>query len=113
MIGLNDKHKIMAVVYDTLSGGVLPLQLIYTGKIAARFPKVKFPEDWLLSYTHNHWSNKEKTKEYLQAIIPYAQRKQRKNTERSVKSLPVMTTPILCLTSLNVQIIWFVWSPLK
>ena len=72
MIVLQDKRQIMAVLCGTLSGEFLPLQLIYTGKTAACLPKVQFPDDWLLSYTHNHWSNEEKTKDYLQAIIiPY------------------------------------------
>ena len=32
MIGLDDKHQTMAVVYGILSDDFLPLQLIYTGK---------------------------------------------------------------------------------
>ena len=66
------------MVCGTLSGEFLPLQLIYTGKTAACLPKVKFPENWLLSYARNHWSNEEKTKEYLRTIIiPYIQNKRR------------------------------------
>ena len=76
MVALHDKRQITAVVCGTLSGNLLPLQLIYTGKTTACLSKVQFPEDWLLSYTHNHWSNEEKTKEYLQAvIIPYIQKR--------------------------------------
>ena len=37
----------------------------------------QIPKDWLLSFTPNHWSNEEKTKEYLQLIIiPYIKTKQ-------------------------------------
>lgn len=40
--------------------------------------KINFPKDWLLSYTPNHWSNEDKTKEYIKLIIvPYIQRKQK------------------------------------
>lgn len=57
MIALYDKCQITAVVCGTLSREFLPLQLIYTDKTTACLPKVQFLEDWLLSYTHNHWSN--------------------------------------------------------
>jgi len=64
------------VVCGTLNGDFLPPQLIYTGKTTACLPNVEFPKDWLLSYTPNHWSNEDKTKEYLQSvIIPYVRRK--------------------------------------
>ena len=77
MIGLDDKRQITAVVCGTLSGDFLPMQLIYTGKTTACLPTIKFPKDWLLSFTPNHWSNEEKTKEYLQSIIiPYIKTKQ-------------------------------------
>ena len=76
MIGLDDKHQITAVVCGTLSGDFLPMQLIYTGKTTACLPTIKFPKDWLLSFTPNHWSNEKKTKEYLQSIIiPYIKTK--------------------------------------
>ena len=76
MIGLDDKRQITAVVCGTLSGDFLPMQLIYTGKTTACLPTIKFPKDWLLSFTPNHWSNEEKTKEYLESIIiPYIKTK--------------------------------------
>ena len=56
MIVLHDEHQITAVVCGTLCGEFSPLQLIHTGKTAACLPQVKFPENWSLSYTHNHWS---------------------------------------------------------
>lgn len=78
LIGLGDKRQITAVVCGTLSGEFLPLQLIYAGKTKACLPTANFPKDWLLSYTPNHWSNEDKTKEYIQSvIIPYVQRKRK------------------------------------
>ena len=62
VVGLEDKRQITAVLYGTLSGDTLPFQLIYQGKTSACLPKSKLPEDWLLSYTASHWSNKEKRK---------------------------------------------------
>ena len=78
LIGLGDKRQITAIVCGTLSGDFLPFQLIYTGKTTACLPSVKFPKDWLLSYTPNHWSNEDKTKEYTRSvIIAYVQRKRK------------------------------------
>jgi len=70
LIGLGDKRQITAVVCVGPSLGIfLPPQLTYTGKTTAHLPSVEFPKDWLLSYTPNHWSNEDKTKEYLQSVI--------------------------------------------
>ncbi len=76
--GLDDKRQITAVVCGTLSGEVLPMQLIYTGKTSACLPKIKFPPGWHITCTPNHWSNEQKTKEYIQQIIlPYVQTKRK------------------------------------
>ena len=76
--GLDDKRQITAVVCGTLSGETLPLQLIYQGKTSACLPKVIFPADWHITCTPNHWSNEEKTSEYLKFIIlPYIQAKRK------------------------------------
>ena len=64
------------VVCGSLSGNVLPFQLIYQGKTAASIPKVNFPKEWHITATENHWSNEEKTKEYIRLIIlPYIEMK--------------------------------------
>ena len=76
--GLDDKRQITAVVCGTLSGETLPLQLIYQGKTSACLPKVIFPADWHITCTPNHWSNEEKTSEYLKFIrLPYIQAKRK------------------------------------
>ena len=78
IVALNDKCQITAVVCGTLNGHFLPMQLIYQGTTPACLPKTAFPKDWLLSYTPNHWSNEEKTLEYIQHIIlPYLTPKKR------------------------------------
>ena len=69
MVGLEDKRQITAVLCGTLSGDTLPFQLIYAGKTSACLPKSKLPKDWPLSYTPSHWSNEEKTEEYIQSIL--------------------------------------------
>ena len=78
VIALDDKRQITAVICGTLSGDVLPLQLIYQGKTPACLPKISFPEGWLISYTPNHWSNEEKTHEYInKVIVPYLKAKRK------------------------------------
>ena len=59
-----------------LSGELLPLQLIYQGKTTACLPRFAFPSEWNVTYTPNHWSNGQKTKEYIHKIIlPYVEAK--------------------------------------
>lgn len=74
--GISDKRQITAVFCGTLAGDFLPPQLIYQGKTSACLPRHKFPNDWHITCTPNHWSNEEKMKEYLKEIfIPYVQQK--------------------------------------
>ena len=74
--GISDKRQITAVFCGTLAGDFLPPQLIYQGKTSACLPRHKFPGDWHITCTPNHWSNEEKMKEYLkEIIIPYVQQK--------------------------------------
>ena len=78
LAGLNDKRQITAVFCATLAGEFLPVQLIYQGKTTASLPRFAFPDDWDITFTPNHWSNEDKTKEYINnIIIPYIQRKRK------------------------------------
>ena len=75
---MNDKHQMTLVMCGSLSGNLLSFQLIYQGKTAGSLPKVDFPKEWHITATENHWSNEEKTKEYIQLIItPYIEMKPR------------------------------------
>ena len=75
-VGLDNKWQITAVICATLSGIFLPFQVIYQGKTAASLPRYSFPEDWNVTYTPNHWSNEEKTLEYITSVIlPYVKGK--------------------------------------
>ena len=77
-VGLNDKRQITAVFCAALSGELLPLQLIYQGKTTACLPRFAFPSEWNVTYTPNHWSNEQKTKEYIHKIIlPYVEAKRK------------------------------------
>ena len=70
--GIDDKRQITAVFAVTLDGSFLPIQLIYCGKSRACLPPMKFPSDWHITYSHNHWANENTSKDYIEKIIlPY------------------------------------------
>ena len=70
--GLDDKRQITVLLTCTMSGKLLPTQVIYAGKTPACLPKVTYPKDWYLTYTENHWSNEQTMLGYLHNIlIPY------------------------------------------
>ena len=72
LLALDDKRQITAVVCGSLTGNLLPFQLIYQGKTAACLPKVTLPQDWHVTCTSNHWSNEQKTLEYIELVLlPY------------------------------------------
>ena len=68
----NYKRAITATLSETLSGTILPFQLIYQGKTCRSLPAVKFPADFSLSYNTKYWSNEVETIRLLNDIIaPY------------------------------------------
>ena len=74
--GIDDKRQITGVFTITLDGQFLPPQLIYQGTTSACLPHVKFPCDWHVTYSPNHWANESTTKDYIKKIInPYLQKK--------------------------------------
>ena len=70
---IDDKRQITAVFTCSVRGDFLPPQLIYAGKTPACLPKtVKFPVDWYVMYTPNHWANESTMLKYIHTIlIPY------------------------------------------
>ena len=79
IVDMDDKRQITALFCCTLTGEFLPLQLIYQGKTSACLPRYKFPDDWHVTCTPNHWSNEDKMKEYIEKIIiPYVDHKRKK-----------------------------------
>ena len=76
ILGIDDKRQITGVFAATKDGNFLPIQVIYKGKTKRNLPNVKFPSDWLASYTENHWANERTTKEYIYKILlPYVNHK--------------------------------------
>ena len=57
---------------ETLSGQILPFQLIYDGKTSRSLPHVKFLAGTCLSYNEKQWSNETETMALVNKIIyPY------------------------------------------
>ena len=69
LLALDDKRKNTAVVCGSLTGNLLPFQLIYQSKATTCLPEVLLPRDWHITYTDNHWSNEQKTLEYIELIF--------------------------------------------
>ena len=77
--GSSYKKAITATFGITFPNAFLPVQLIYIGKTAASFPKVKFPDTFSLSANPKHFSNTEESLKLIEEIIiPYieSERKQ-------------------------------------
>ena len=76
--GGDDKRQITIVFGISLDGFFLPPQLIYQGKSPNCLPQIRFPCEWYIMYTPNHWANEQTTVDYVQKIIlPYISRKKK------------------------------------
>ena len=75
--GLKDKRQMTAVFAGSADSNFLPPQLIYSGTTTKCLPRnVKFPSEWHVTSTTNHWSNEDTMFEYIDRIIaPYIQSK--------------------------------------
>ena len=58
---LNDKRQVTATLAGTLSGKLLPLQILYQGKTERCHPSQTFPDGFDIWHTPNHWANEETT----------------------------------------------------
>ena len=73
-----------------LSGELLPLKLIYQGKTSACLPRYVFLKDWNVTFAPNHWSNEQKTKEYIENIIlPYVSKKREEHGQPNQTALVI------------------------
>ena len=67
--GLNDKRQITVTLAVTLSGELLPLQLLYTGKTNRCHPSYDFPSSFDIYHTPNHWANEDTAIRLVEKII--------------------------------------------
>ena len=78
IIGKDNRCQITGVYGCSLSGDILPVQLIYQGKTKKCLPLVTFPSDWNITFSENHWSNESTTIEYItQLLLSYIDRKKK------------------------------------
>ena len=97
IVAADDKRQITAVFAGSLPGDFLPPQLVYKGTTACCLPVVKFPDDWSITCSINHWANETTMKEYIRKIIiPYFVMK------RDELKLSNITEGLLSLTSSRV-----------
>ena len=111
--GLTDKRQITGVLCGTLLGEFLPPQLIYGGKTDRCLPTFKFPEDWLISHTQNHWSNESTMICYIEeVIVPFLEKKREQiNVDEDQSALAIfdcfkgqLTAKVYkCLEDNNIQ----------
>src|SRR4051812_14598868 len=72
VIGAEDKRQITAVVASSLSGDLLPLQLIFQGKTDACHPPLTDAvRDCRFHLTHseNHWSNVQTMQQWIERVL--------------------------------------------
>ena len=67
--GLGDKRQLTAVYGASMAGDFLPPQIIYAGKTPRCLPSTKFPEDWKITFTQNHWANEKTTELHIKKIF--------------------------------------------
>jgi DDE superfamily endonuclease len=78
VIGADDKRQITACIASSLSGDLLPPQLIFQGKTSRSLPPhtvTSKASQAHLTFSDNHWSNQNTMQQYIEEIImPYADR---------------------------------------
>ena len=76
IVGKDDKRQITALFGCTMSGDFLPPQLVYQGKTNRCLPWYTFPSSWDITFTENHWCNKQTTHRYIvNILLPYLTQK--------------------------------------
>ena len=74
VFGLEDKREMTVLLTCTLSGTLLPPQLIYGGKTPQCHPRVDFPQGWDVWHSSNHWSTEDTMLRYVDTVLlPYVQ----------------------------------------
>ena len=66
--GVDDKRQITTTFSISMTGSLLPIQLIYEGETRRCLPNYDFPKGFNVTYSPNHWSNTEKSVELFQEV---------------------------------------------
>jgi len=78
IIAKEDKRQITCVLACTMTGTLLPPQLVYGGKTDRCHPDFAFPTDWDITHSENHWSNGTTMERYVEQILAPFYREARK-----------------------------------
>ena len=57
VVGKDNKHRIIAIFGISVSGGFLPIQLVYPGKTTKCLLSFDFPSSWDTTFSDNYWIN--------------------------------------------------------
>ena len=79
--GLDDKQQITALLSVTMSGQMLPVQLIYAGKTDRCHSSIDFPTKCDITQTESHWSTAESMLRYVDIVITPYVKEQRTSLE--------------------------------
>jgi hypothetical protein len=79
LTGIDDKRQVMTGLLSiTLTGDFMPPQILYKGKTEQCHPKYRFPNDWDIFHSENHWSNRNTMDHFIDAVLePYIEEKRR------------------------------------
>ncbi|KAG1714198.1 DNA-binding protein SATB2 [Nymphon striatum] len=83
--GLDDKKKITGLMGISMSGNLLPLQLIYKGTTSSCHPNHRFPDDWHITHSENHWSTTTTMLDYVNNIVSAYVNNQRENLDLPIR----------------------------
>ena len=67
--GIDNKRQITLVLAATMTGKLLPIQLVYQGKTKESLLPVDFPASWDVTFSLNHWCNEITMDSYIRKII--------------------------------------------
>ena len=70
LAGLGDKRQITVLLAVAMDSTMLAPQIIYARKSDRCLPRgLRFPDDWDIAFTENHWSNEQSMLRYVKNVI--------------------------------------------
>ena len=78
--GLGDRRQLTAVFGASLAGDFLLPQIIYAGKTPHCLPTMKFPEDWDITLSQNHWAMKTTETHIIKVLVAYIETCRKKSS---------------------------------
>eukprot|EP00058_Branchiostoma_floridae_P006720 XP_002592208.1 hypothetical protein BRAFLDRAFT_84636 [Branchiostoma floridae] len=113
VVGKEDKRQITLLLAISLSGQLLPPQVLYQGKTDKCHASFNFPEEWDVYHTTSHWSNTDSMERYVETVVkPYmAAQRERLGLEEDHPGMAIFDvykahrTPVLLaqLKAANIQ----------